>query len=34
MSFSKANLRAALDARTEACFHIIRHWAGASESKR
>ena len=29
-----SNLRSALDARTVLCFHIERHWPGASESGR
>jgi hypothetical protein len=28
------NRRSALDARTALCFHIKRHWPGASESER
>jgi hypothetical protein len=30
----KAQQRSALDARTALCFHIGRHWPGASESER
>jgi len=28
------NLRSALDARVALCFHIGKHWPGASESER
>jgi hypothetical protein len=30
----RPNKRSALDARTARCFHMERHWPGASESER